>query len=66
MDCCPTFTAARQSGTDNEAYGPLLHPNINADVEPDAPLVMGASLPPFLFCPWCGKKVQRLPKKADV
>ena len=46
MNCCEAMEAARQSGSDNEGFGPLV-----------TGLRIGMDLPEIRFCPWCGKSL---------
>lgn len=49
--CCDAFELTKQSGTDNEAYGPLLWVL-------DGTLRFGCDTPSLNFCPWCGHPIQ--------
>lgn len=54
MDCCEAMKDAQQSGTDNEAWGPLVRGTS-----------IGCGLPPIKFCPWCGRPVPGEQRDAD-
>ncbi len=49
--CCDEFIRARQSGTDNEAFGKLIHLIASE-------YFMGSDLAPISYCPWCGYEIE--------
>ena len=54
MNCCEDMEKARQCGTDNEGFGPLV-----------TGLRIGMELPEIRFCPWCGICTFPKPETAD-
>lgn len=55
MNCCNAWKKAQQHGTDNEGYGPLIAHGYESERNN---WYMGEELPPAIYCPWCGKKVE--------
>jgi len=50
-ECCDAFRTALEAGTDSEEYMSLIEFK-KGDWE------AGNCLPPMVFCPWCGAKLE--------
>ena len=46
---CGNFEKAKEEGTDNEGYIPLVYEN-------NYQWYMGSDMPRITYCPWCGEK----------
>lgn len=54
LSCCDPMKNAQQDGTDSEGWQSLIEMFDNG-------FEMGLGLPPILFCPWCGTKIEYQP-----
>jgi hypothetical protein len=61
--CCSAFERAKEVGTDNEGYEPLVFLSSGAENDPmaapEGEITIGTNLPTIRFCPWCGTPVMQ-------
>ncbi len=60
ITCCPDFVAGCQDETDNEGYRALIQREDCMWNDEDGLIHIGCGLKPIQFCPWCGKKIQKV------